>query len=181
MELNKTKELIAIIIGTVIVVLVILGFVFGWFSGISGGNVGTGGTGSLTKSAVPAGTVVPGVGATSTPKNVAVPQVVTPAAPGVSAQLRVFNISADKDAFAPSTVIANEGDTVHINFTAVDKTYDITFPDYGMKQTAAAGETKILEFQATSPGKFAYYCESCGNSATSPSGYIIIVSPSASH
>ncbi len=176
MELNKTKEFIAIIIGVVIVVLVILGFVFGWFSGMNTARNG----GSLTKSAVPAGTVAPSVGATSTPKGVAVPTVVTPAAPGATTQLRVFNISADKGVFTPSTVIANEGDTVHINFTAVDKTYDITVPDFGLKQTAAKGETKVLEFGATQSGKFTYYCASCGNSATSPNGYIIIVPPQGS-
>ena len=173
MEIDKKKEVLALIIGAVIVILVVLGFVFGWFRGSSATSKT--GTGSPTASAVPAGTVVPSVGATSTPKDVAVPTVSIPAAPGATSQLRVFNIKADNGAFTPSTVIANQGDTIHINFTAVDKTYDIILPDYGMRQTATKGQTKVLEFQGSQSGKFAYYCDLCGNTPTSPNGYVIVV------
>jgi plastocyanin len=110
----------------------------------------------------------------SVPEEVAAPNVVTEAAPGVSAKFRSFDIKAENNKFNPSTVIVRLGDTVHINFTAQDKDYDITFPDYGMKQTAKKGETKILEFQAVIPGKFTFYCELCGGLNSSAKGYIIV-------
>lgn len=108
-------------------------------------------------------------------KEIALPTVVTPAAPGIEAQFRSFDIMAEGDKFIPSKVIANVGDTVHINFTAVDKAYDIVFPSYNMKQTAKKGETKILEFQAVMAGDFLYYCEACGGATSGTKGNIIIV------
>lgn len=108
-------------------------------------------------------------------EEIALPTIVTPAAPGIEAQFRSFNIMAEGDKFTPSKVIANVGDTVHINFTAVDKAYDIVFPSYNMKQTAKAGETKILEFQAVMAGDFLYYCEACGGATSATKGNIIIV------
>lgn len=108
-------------------------------------------------------------------KVIAVPTVVVPAAPGATAQLRNFNIFAEGGKFIPSQIIANVGDTVHINFTAVDKGYDIVFPSYNMMQVAQKGETKILEFQALEDGSFLYYCDSCGGPNSATAGKIIIV------
>lgn len=107
-------------------------------------------------------------------KITAVPTLVTAAAPGVEAQFRSFDIKAEGGVFTPSQIIARVGDTVHINFTAVDKTYDIMFPSYNMKQTAKQGQTKILEFQAVTDGSFSYYCDSCGGANSNTKGKIII-------
>lgn len=107
-------------------------------------------------------------------KITAVPTVVTAAAPGVSAQFRSFNIKAENNVFTPSKIIGRVGDTIHVNFTAVDKSYDIIFPSYNMKQTAKQGETKILEFQAVQNGSYTYYCEMCGGPDSSTKGNIII-------
>lgn len=130
---------------------------------------------SMTREEVPEGIVVPEVGAEIEDETVAVPDLVAPAAPGVSAKFRRFNIVANENAFVPSEVIVNIGDTVHIDFTAIDKTYDITFPDYGMKQTVVPGEKKIFEFQAVLSGKFLYYCDLCGGLDSEVKGYIIVV------
>lgn len=170
---NKKKDIIIYSIVALIILVVAVGYFVGWFAVPSG--TPTSGPTSATRSDVPPGTVAPAVGATGTPEGVAVPQVSIPAAPGVKAQLRVFNITASNNVFTPSTVIANEGDTIHINFTAVDKTYDITIPDLSLQQTAKKGETKVLEFGANPPGKFAFYCESCGGLNSSAIGSIIIV------
>ncbi len=127
---------------------------------------------------VPVDTVVPEIStelSEAQKKEIAVPTVVVPAAPGSSSKFRNFKISAENDAFVPTKVIANAGDTVHIDFTAVDKSYDIIFPGYNMMQSAKAGETKILEFQALRSGDFTYYCPSCGGPTQGPTGHIIIV------
>jgi len=126
-----------------------------------------------TKFPVPAGVKVPENGETA-PKDVAAPISVVQSAPGVQTKIRTFNIKAERNIFNPSTVIVNVGDTVHINFTPIDKTYDITLPDYGLKQTVAKGETKILEFQALNEGKYLYYCDLCGGANSSAKGYVII-------
>lgn len=116
---------------------------------------------------------IPEVGEKTAP-DVAAPVTVQPAAPGISAKLRIFNIKGDKNQFDPSTIIVKVGDTVHINFTAVDKTYDFILPDYGLVQTAGPGETRIVEFGAMTPGKFTYYCKLCGGVESSAVGYIIV-------
>jgi len=127
---------------------------------------------------VPADIVVPDVStqlSEEQKKEIAIPTVVVPAAPGVSAKFRNFSIKAEGGAFVPTKVIANVGDTVHIDFTAVDSPYDIVFPSYNMMQSAQKGETKILEFQALQEGSFTYYCSSCGGPEKGPKGNIIIV------
>lgn len=127
---------------------------------------------------VPKDIVVPEVGTNKnalSDKEIVVPTTVTPAAPGVESKFRVFNIRAEQGVFNPSKVIARVGDTVHINFTAVDKDYDIVFPSYNMMQQAKSGQTKTLEFQALQEGAFVYYCDSCGGAEGKTKGQIIIV------
>ena len=108
-------------------------------------------------------------------EKIAVPKVVSSAAPNVESKFRSFDIVASEGVFTPSEIIVNEGDTVHVDFSSEDGEYDITFPSYGMKQTASAGQTKVLEFQANQSGKFLYYCESCGGEESSATGNIIVV------
>ena len=125
----------------------------------------------------PADTKVPSAGEilpAAEQKVIAVPTTVVPAAPGATTQFRTFNITAQGGYFTPYKIIANVGDTVHINFTAMDKTYDITFPSYGMKQTAQPGQTKVLEFLAQQSGTFQFYCDSCGGPTSTARGQIII-------
>lgn len=127
---------------------------------------------------VPVNTVVPGVDTQLTEaqkKEIALPVVVVPAAPGSTSKFRNFKISAENDVFTPTKVIANVGDTVHIDFTAVDKDYDIEFPSYNMRGAAIQGQTRIIEFKARKEGNFSYYCPSCGGPETGPMGQIIIV------
>jgi len=127
---------------------------------------------------VPVNIVVPGVDTELTAeqqKEIAIPVVVVPAAPGSTSKFRNFKISAENDIFTPNKVIANVGDTIHIDFTAVDKAYDIAFPSYNMKQSAVQGQTRILEFKARQEGSFTYYCPSCGGPAAGPTGQIIVV------
>jgi plastocyanin len=126
---------------------------------------------------VPGDVKVPGMNETLTDAEkevIAVPSIVTPAAPGASASFRSFSISGDGGKFVPAEIIARLNDIVHVNFTAVDKDYDIVFPSYGMRQSAKKGETKILEYQAVSEGSYTYYCDSCGG-ANSPAQVKIIV------
>lgn len=126
---------------------------------------------------VPADIVIPDQNTVLTEeekKITAIPTVVTEAAPGVEAQFRSFDIKGENGVFTPSKIIARVGDTIHVNFSAIDKDYDIVFPSYNMKQTAKKGQTKILEFQAVSDGSFLYYCDICGGEKSSTKGNIII-------
>lgn len=114
---------------------------------------------SPTRKEAPKNIVVPEPNSTGQEADVAVPKSSVPAAPGVEAKLRTFEIIAANGKYNPSTVIVQVGDTVHINFKADDDVYDIVFPDYGLRQYAKKGETKIIEFSATIDGQFVFYCE----------------------
>ena len=140
-----------------------------------GQNQGASAPGPVTREAAPTNVTVPNANATSTPADVAVPQSVTPAHAGGSADLRVFSLRADGGAFTPNTVIIKKGDTVHINITAVDRAYDFTQPDYGFNAIKIAkGSTVDIPFDGTAAGKFTFYCSSCGGPTQGPVGYIII-------
>ena len=113
---------------------------------------------------VPENIKVPDKGATSTEKDVAVPNLQTQAAPGVEAQLRKFSVKAENNAFTPSKIIVYKGDTVHIEFSAIDKDYDFSIPAvYGISRQMKKGSKGPLEFQAYQAGQFDIICKACNN------------------
>lgn len=128
---------------------------------------------------VPVGVVVPEPTSTVPAilkDKVAIPETTAPANPGnTEAMTRAYSVRAEADKFIPEQIIVNQGDTVQINFTAVDKAYDIVLSGYNMKQSLAPGQTKLFEFQALQDGDFIYYCKTCGGLETGPKGHIIVV------
>jgi plastocyanin len=165
--LKNKKVLIAGVIAAIM--LVALGvYIGGFISSIEKRG------GETTREDVPSDVQIPEVGQELEDKSIAIPIGTTEVVAGSASKLRIYNISGVNDAFEPSTIIGKVGDTIQINFTAVDKEYDIIFPDYSLKQSAKKGEQKRLEFQATVDGKFTYYCEICGGPDSSAKGYIII-------
>lgn len=129
---------------------------------------------STTYAAVSADTKIPGVG-DQTSGGVAAPITVVPAAPGITALARSFNISVQNDKFTPSTVTVLVGDTVNISITAVDKDYDFTQPDYGLSSPLPKGVKKLILFQGMTSGKYTFFCKSCGGPDKGPVGYIVVV------
>lgn len=131
---------------------------------------------SGTRGNIPEGAEVPELGADPEDESVAVPVSVTDAAKGIGgSQLRTFLVSAEAGKFMPSTITVYKNDTVHISFTAVDKEYDITVPDYGLYRTAKKGETVPLEFRAEQEGQFVYYCDVCGGAGSGTEGRLIVI------
>ena len=106
-------------------------------------------------------------GATSTKEieeGVAIPEVQTQAAPGVEAELRKFSVKAENNVFTPNKIIVYKGDTVHIEFSAVDKDYDFSIPAvYGISRQVKKGSKAPLEFQAYQEGQFDIICKLCGD------------------
>lgn len=129
-----------------------------------------------TRIDVPENVVVPTRGATNTPANVAVPTVVGPAGPSTKSSFRRFEVKVDNNKFVPDTVNAIAGDNIQIDFTAVDKEYDFTQPDYGFpKVPLPKGKSKPIAFQVTATGQFLFYCTACGGPTSGPVGKINVV------
>jgi len=108
-------------------------------------------------------------------KEISVPTLVMPAAPGVKSSYRSFELRGEGGVFAPSKIIVRMGDTIHINFSAIDKDYDFVLPSYGVRSTAKKGQVKVIEFYAVQDGSYTYYCETCGGINSTAKGEIVIV------
>jgi heme/copper-type cytochrome/quinol oxidase subunit 2 len=181
------KKEISIIAVAVIIVIAGVGIYY-WSGSRKGSNAGnntgasvqntgtpTETTPSTTVQALPSNVVVPDQNASSVPAGVAAPTVVSAGSPSGVTSFRSFNISISGGAYTPNTVIVNKGDTVRINLTAVDGNYDFTQPNYGMSLAITKGQTKLVQFDANSAGKFTFYCTSCGGPAKGPTGYVEVV------
>ncbi len=183
MELTGKKRNILIVAVIVVIVAVVVVFVIvggqGNTPGATNGNssssngAGSASSTSATRLPAPSNVVVPDMGATST-NGVAVPQVESAAAPGVDTKYRSFSIIVQNGEFIPSTVVANLGDTINIQIGAVGGNYDFTQPDLGFDVSIPDGQNKTIQFAAVTPGKFIFYCSSCGGPAKGPVGYIIV-------
>ncbi len=80
--------------------------------------------------------------------------------------IREFTLTAEKDAwkFEPDVIEVNQGDTVKLTVVNEDE-YDhgLAIDVFGISQRIAAKSTTIIEFVATQPGEFPYYCSvPCG-------------------
>jgi len=167
--LKNKKIILAAGVIIVIALVVFYGIKTGWWkkSGAPASEVGSVQPPGLststfpTRQEAPKNITIPEPNSKPQNQDIAIPQSSVPAAPGVTErQLRTFNISAQNGQYVPSQIIVGEADSVVINFKAEDNTYDIVFPDYGLKQSANKGETKIVAFQAIINGQFKFYCES---------------------
>ena len=172
--------IVVLVIIAVVVVLIVVGGQKGSAPGVATGgsanpsaNPSASPSASATHLPTPVNVVVPNAGATNT-GGVAVPQVQSAAAPGVTAQYRSFNIIVQNGEFMPSTIAVNLGDTVNLQIGAVGGSYDFTQPDLGFNVPLPDGQNKKIQFAAMSAGKFVFYCSSCGGPAKGPVGYIIV-------
>src|SRR3989338_8145779 len=105
----------------------------------------------------------------------AVPRSAQESSPGSKNKMRSFEILAEKTAFSINKIIVNQNDIVRIQFTALDKNYDLSFPTLGISQKAQKGERKTVEFQAIADGTFVFSCLSCDGSKESMKGVLIVV------
>jgi len=125
-----------------------------------------------TRTAAPGNVKIPEQGEEAS-GDVAVPQIVSQT--GIGSSVRTFDIRIEDNEFKPSEIIVNYLDVVRINITAVDRNYDLSQADYGLKIQLAKGQTRMVEFQANVTGKLTLYCASCGGPDKGPIGYLIVV------
>lgn len=174
------NTLIAIVVGVAVVILVVGIAVFTKKGPQQYGTAGNAGVSSqtaapaapVTREPAPQNIVVPNQNTKNVPQNVALPDVVTPSSP--TSNLRSFEIKVQNNEFVPNTVIVKLNDLTQINITAVDKNYDFTQPDYGIKLAIPQGQTKVLKLTVSATGKFTFYCASCGGPTTGPIGYLVV-------
>lgn len=151
----KKKLPIALGIVSFFLLAFFFSFLFNYFSRNSAARIGN---------KIPSkNTQVPLPNTTPGDKDVTTPQVILDPVMGSPNQTRIFTVKGNNKGFSVKKIVVYAGDIVNIKFTAVDGIMDISFPDFNIKQTAGAGETKTLEFQATDPGTYPFLCTSCKN------------------
>lgn len=126
---------------------------------------------SVNWEAAPEDIRVPGVGE-DVGGDVAAPEFVGPTVTNTS--FRKFDIKISGNSFIPETFIVNKGDTINMNFTSTDKSYDFYQQDYGIRTLLPIGKVTTVQFEAMASGKFRFYCESCGGPDSGPVGYVIV-------
>ena len=181
---SKTRLITIAEVGALVAVLVI-GLLIGWYLSRNAGTtptgnpndtgtVGTpGGPTSETVSEVDSDFRVPEPGDEAS-GDVAVPNAVTEAAPGVEAKARSYAVSVSGNQFSPSTIALRVGDTVSIRFTAQDKDYDFTQPDLGLSAKLIQGKEQLIQVTPSATGKFTFFCASCGGPDSGPVGYLVV-------
>ncbi|OGY98458.1 MAG: hypothetical protein A2855_00070 [Candidatus Liptonbacteria bacterium RIFCSPHIGHO2_01_FULL_57_28] len=126
-----------------------------------------------TREEVPVGTVVPEPTSTGLPADVAQPQDVKRSGNESSPYLRTFKVTVANGAVSPANIVAYAGDILTLTFESKDQAYAFAQPDLGLAWQVPAGGFKTFQFQAAAPGKYIYYCPSCGGPDRGPVGYIV--------
>ena len=89
--------------------------------------------------------------------------------------VREFTIDARIWEFEPSTIEADEGDTVRITLVSEDVSHGIFIPQFGFDLKAGAGENATGEFVAGSKGTYAFRCNVfCGEGHMGMVGTLVV-------
>ncbi len=136
------------------------------------------------REAVPGGSFVPepdSVLSEQERETIAIPVRSAPTSPGSSSDSQsrsfVFNLEDDNiinNKEGGKNINVYVGDNVSMQFTAVDKDYNIAIPDYFSREMIISqGETETVRFEVRGVGSSIYYCPVCGGQDSVASGYII--------
>jgi cytochrome c oxidase subunit 2 len=80
-----------------------------------------------------------------------------------AAEAKTFQITAKTYEFTPDPIEVNQGDTVRLSVTAIDKDHGFGIKSLDIDQTLAKGETSTIEFVADKKGEFTIGCTKfCG-------------------
>ena len=81
----------------------------------------------------------------------------------LTADIKTFEVEAGSFYYNPKEIRVKQGDTVIIKLTAKDLQHDLNIDALGVDgDIVKAGETTVIEFEASDIGTFEYYC-SVGN------------------
>jgi cytochrome c oxidase subunit II len=80
-----------------------------------------------------------------------------------AAETKTFQITAKQYEFIPNPIVVNQGDTVVLNVTAIDKDHGFGLKAFNIDRKLPKGETQTIEFVADKKGEFIIKCTKfCG-------------------
>jgi heme/copper-type cytochrome/quinol oxidase subunit 2 len=173
-----TKQQATIIIVFAVVVLsgVIVGVLTKNGEGplFPGGPNGEGVSTSTPTNGVPSGFTsdIPDDATLSVPKN----EAPASANSGLDTKLKFFNLKASAGGFTPASITVNRGDSLSIDFTAVDGDYDLDIPYLGAYfSVVKKGSTKKFPIDTNLPGTFTFLCRDFCPGGKTISGQLIVL------
>lgn len=105
------------------------------------------------------------------PAGVAVPVAID--SYGATAK-RNFTLNGKNNKYEPNLIVVNEGDTIDMEFRAVDDNYDFFIPDFGVYKKILKGETGRVMFQAPSYGQYEFFCKNLCMGRDKVSGILLV-------
>jgi cytochrome c oxidase subunit II len=88
---------------------------------------------------------------------------------------QVIEMKAKHFEFIPEVVKVKAGTLVTLKITAVDGTHGFALGAFGIDETIEEGETKVIEFYASSPGEYGFHCSHlCGLGHFGMNGKVIV-------
>ena len=89
--------------------------------------------------------------------------------------VRTIEMTAQKFHFTPDSVHVESGTLLRIAITGLDGTHGFSLSDFGIDETIAEGETKMIEFFARGKGEHAFHCSHfCGLGHFGMRGKVIV-------
>ena len=95
--------------------------------------------------------------------------------PGETKRQGFYEVKANKDGYAPSSLTVGRGNIVTIDFTSEDAQYDIFSESFGFYVTAPRGDTKQISFKAGTVGSFLFECRDFCPSGKKIQGQLIVI------
>lgn len=93
--------------------------------------------------------------------------------------VRVVAIVARQYEFEPATIVVREGEKVRLEVTSEDVAHGIGIEGYDINVNLPPGETKVIEFQADTPGRHHFHCSIyCGTGHNEMHGELVVLESS---
>jgi len=124
-------------------------------------NPPVGNNGNVSNPSVPP--LAPPTYTPEVPKNAVqtLPKAEAPASsnPELDTKLKFFDLKASNSGFNPNAITVKKGDSLQVDFTAVDGDYDLNFPYLGAYfSVVRRGVTKRLPLDTSLTGTFTFEC-----------------------
>ncbi len=94
--------------------------------------------------------------------DITMPSSVMAIAKNIKNSFRNFNLYIYQYNISPKKFAVLQNDIVTLKVTSLDRNYVLLIPQFNVKLDIKAGETKIAQFQAVTPGVADLECISCG-------------------
>jgi len=95
--------------------------------------------------------------------------------PEKKSEVKTFSITAKKWKFSPNTITVKKGDTVKLTIESIDVKHSLTIPAYDIDARLSPGTIETVEFVATKPGTFEFFCDIfCGAGHSGMKGTLIV-------